>query len=115
MKKIIDFIARIKKLIQIKRANMRLAHAIRLAEKAHAEHKDRFYVMPDHRDRLIIMRRRSMRILRRRHYMDSSVRMSNMLQESFYFTADRGECGGLTPGQKELKRLMYLEYAANKQ
>lgn len=110
MRKITDFIQKIKTLIRIKRANMRLAHAIRMANKAHAKYKDRFYVMPDHKDKLIIMRRRTMRILRKRHYMDSRVRMSNMMRESFYFTADRGQNGGLTAEQQEAKRLMYLEY-----
>ncbi len=47
----------LRKFIVIARANLRLKYAIRLAEREHRRHGDRFYVMPDHRDRLIVMRR----------------------------------------------------------
>lgn len=91
------------------RANLRLKHAIQKAEKAHRKNGERFYVMPDDRDRLIIMRRKGMRRLRRYGLMDNRVRVRDLVKESFYFTPNRaGE--GLADGQKEAKRLMYLEY-----
>lgn len=91
------------------RANVRLDYAIRKAEKAHKEYGERFYVMPDHNDRLIIMRRKGMRTLRRYGCMDPRVRVKDLVKESFYFTADgAGNC--LSDAQREAKRLMYLKY-----
>lgn len=73
----------------LQRASMRLRYAVRLAERAHRKSGERYYVMPDHRDRLIVMRRSGMRRLRRYGYMDSHVRMRDVMRECFYCTADR--------------------------
>jgi hypothetical protein len=95
------------------RAGLRLAYAIRKADKAHARTGDRYYVMPDAFDRLVIMRRHGMRNLRRHGIMDRRVRMSDLLRESFYFTPDRG---GQTVPQaiRAKKREMYLRYVSRK-
>ena len=93
----------------IRRAVIRLNYAIGKAEKAHARTGDRYYVMPDAFDRLVVMRRKGMRTLRRHHVMDRRVRMDDLLRESFYFTPDRA---GNTPSPAvmEKKREMYLKY-----
>lgn len=114
MKKVKDFFEKIIKMTTLKRANLRLEHAIKMADTAHERDGDRYFVMPDHRDRLIIMRRKTMRKWRRHGIMSSDVKMDNMMCESFYFTPDRGESHGLSPAAREAKRLMYLEYALHK-
>lgn len=91
------------------KANLRLRYAIKKAEDAHAKQGDRFFVMPDAFDRLIVMRRKGMRNLRRHGIMDRRVRMPDVWKESFYFTADRGG-NKLPPDVMEKKRLMYLDY-----
>lgn len=93
----------------LQRASMRLRYAVRLAERAHRKSGERYYVMPDHRDRLIVMRRSGMRRLRRYGYMDSHVRMRDVKRECFYCTADRG---GVSLPQEVIvaKREMYLRY-----
>ena len=88
----------------LQRASMRLRYAVRLAERAHRKSGERYYVMPDHRDRLIVMRR-----LRRYGYMDSHVRMRDVMREGFYCTADRGGVS-LPPEVLAAKREMYLRY-----
>lgn len=90
-------------------ASMRLRYAVRLAERAHRKSGERYYVMPDHRDRLIVMRRSGMRRLRRYGYMDSHVRMRDVMRECFYCTADRGGVS-LPPEVVVAKREMYLRY-----
>ncbi len=107
---------RIEKLIEmfiVWRAGIRLDYAIGKAGKAHARTGDRYYVMPDAFDRLIVMRRKGMRTLRRHRIMDRRVRMDDLLRESFYFTPDRA--GNTAPSViMEKKREIYLRYVLRK-
>ncbi len=101
---------RIEKLIEmiiVWRAGIRLDYAIGKADKARTG--DRYYVMPDAFDRLIVMRRKGMRTLRRHRIMDRRVRMDDLLRESFYFTPDRAG-NTAPPVVMEKKREMYLRY-----
>lgn len=91
------------------RAGLRLRVAIRKAEHEHARTKHRYYVMPDSQDRLVVMRRRGMRLLRRHGIFQREVRMSDLQRESFYFTADRGG-HAMSEGVAAAKRTMYLRY-----
>lgn len=95
------------------RAGLRLRYAIRKADKAHERTGDRYYVMPDGCDRLVIMRRAGMRNLRLHGVMDRRVRMSDLLRESFYFTPDRGG-RTIPPTIMEQKRIMYLRYVVRR-
>lgn len=91
------------------RAGLRLSVAARKADKAHAATGDRYYVMPDPNDCLVVLRRRGMRLLRRRGVFEKRVRMVDLQKESFYFTPDRGE-HTVSAAVITAKRQMYLKY-----
>lgn len=88
---------------------MRYNYAVKMAEKAHKQKGERFYVMPDHNDKLIVMSRRDMRILRRYRFMARSVNMYAIMKECFYATADR-KGQKLSESILKAKRDMYIQY-----
>jgi hypothetical protein len=106
-------------------ANIDLWLAINKAEKAHrgeyvvGNNRDgsprysvkgvRYYVMPDDKNRLIIMTRSQMHRFRTSKRMSNEVKVKHLLSESFYFTADKsGEV--IDKSLKDYKRKKYIEY-----
>lgn len=96
-------------------ANIKWKYAVSKADKAHAQSvtKERYYVMPFGRKRLIIMNRKQFRRLKDTHYMSRGARVKDLVKESFYFTPDRGHFSPMTPAIKEAKRQMWIKYRFN--
>lgn len=65
---------------------LKLKFAIRMADKAHAQNGKRYFVMPDEKDRLIIMHRPSFKKLKNSGRMSYHAKVADLIRESFYFT-----------------------------
>ena len=103
----------IQKLIEFFRykfAGIQLWYAIRLADKAHAKSKVRYYVMPDEKDRLVVMNRKGFRFYKKKGLITHEAKVRDVMKECFYFTPDAGGNSPMTSEIQEAKRLMWLEY-----
>jgi hypothetical protein len=92
---------------------LKLKFAIHMAIKAHNQNGKRYFVMPDEKDRLIIMHRPSFRKLKHDGQMSYSAKVSDLIRESFYFTpysSRNVEMEAITPEIQEAKRLMFHRY-----
>lgn len=106
---------------------LKLKLAIRMANKAHESSGKRYFVMPDAKDKLIIMHRPSFRKLKHIGQMSYSAKVSDLKRESFYFTpysfetkrnendiaiSDycKIELEPITPAIQEAKRIMFHQY-----
>lgn len=65
---------------------LKLKFAIHMADKAHAQNGKRYFVMPDEKDRLIIMHRPSFKKLKNSGRMSYHAKVADLIRESFYFT-----------------------------
>lgn len=93
-------------------ANRIYRKRVKLADKLHEELKWRMYVcMPFGGSNLIIMDRKGFRKAKRlRHIYDPTVSTLNLQDGSYYYTADRGGNGAMSPREKELRRLAFVNY-----
>lgn len=112
---------------------LKLKFAIYMAIKAHKQNGKRYFVMPDEKDRLIIMHRPSFRKLKHTGQMSYAAKVNDLIRESFYFTPysvgikkknnhpaycnnrDNAsyctvETEAITPEIQEAKRLMFHRY-----
>lgn len=92
---------------------LKLKLAIRLADKTHARTGKRYFVMPDDKDKLIIMHRPSFRSLKHTGRMSYSAKIVDLKRESFYFTPYTFQCQekeAITPTTMEAKRIMFHQY-----
>lgn len=88
----------------------KLEYAIHMANKAHEQDGQCYYVMPDANDRLIILTRYSFRKLKKQGLISSKATITDITRESFYFTPHANGTGALSPVARKAKRKMYLEY-----
>ena len=95
-------------------ADIQLWYAIRMADNAHAKYGDRFFVMPNEKDKLIVINRKSFRSYKKKGMISLDARVLHMIKESFYYTPTRDEKTDLTSEIKAAKRLMWLKYYFNK-
>lgn len=109
-----------KTFIVIQFASLRLWYAVNKADKAYQKaieenKKDkRYYVMPDHNDKLIVMCRAEFRKLRIKKRMSPEAQVKHLLKECFYFTPYANRDQEITEQIKQVKRTMYLKYCLNK-
>ncbi|MDD3037156.1 hypothetical protein [Bacteroides sp.] len=112
---------------------LKLKLAIYMAQKAHSQNGKRYFVMPDERDRLIIMHRPSFRKLKHSGRISYAAKINDLKRESFYFTPYSNEiktkndhstyCDSkdntffctiesesITPDIQEAKRIMFHKY-----
>lgn len=92
---------------------LKLKFAIHMANKAHAQNGKRYFVMPDDKDRLIIMHRPSFRKLKHTGRMSYNAKVKDLKRESFYFTpytSNMIEEEIIIPEVQEAKRIMFHKY-----
>lgn len=106
MKKIIHF-------FRYQFFSLRYKYAVLMADRAHKNSPlhDRYFVMPDERDRLIVINRKSFRKFKLYGKIVQKAMVGDMIKECFYMTPDRGENNKLPARIVEGKRKMYLRYA----
>ena len=73
----------------MKIAELQLWYAKRKADELHEKYKERFFVVPDEKDKLIIINRKSFRGYKRRGQINKEVRMFDIIRECFYMTPTR--------------------------
>lgn len=97
------------KYIRMKIAELQLWYAKRKADELHEKYKERFFVVPDENDKLIIINRKSFRGYKRRGQINKEVRMFDIIRECFYMTPTRDN---IPVDDRIIKRkkLMWLEY-----
>ena len=96
-------------------ARLQLDKAIREAEEAHHKDGDRYYVMPTFNGTkgkpvLIILNRFNFRKLRHKGYIKPQAKIIDLLNECFYFTAQRDGTGYMDKHAKEVKRASYFSW-----
>lgn len=97
-------------------ASLNLWVAIKKADNAYTDaeiknNKDkRYYVMPDHNDKLIVMNRSEFRKLKLHKRMSEEAKVKHLIKESFYYTPYSGGADAIDPNIRKLKRIMYIKY-----
>lgn len=92
-------------------AYIRLEEAIRIAEKAHNENGQRYYVLPNGMSRkLIVTDRSNYRKLRHKGYYANDAKMDDVEKASFYYTAHRNGDGRLSADDINMKRMQYYHW-----
>lgn len=90
----------------------KLEYAIHMANKAHEQDGQRYYILPDANDRLIILTRYSFRKLKKQGLISSKATITDITRESFYFTPYANGTDSLSLEASKAKRKMYLKYVA---
>lgn len=88
----------------------KLEYAIHMANTAHGQDGQRYYILPDANDRLIILTRSSFRKLKKQGLIDRRANINDIVRESFYFTPHANGTGSLSPAAQKAKRKMYMQY-----
>lgn len=89
---------------------IRLNYAIDKADRAHEKTGERYYVLPDHNNKLIILDRYHFRKLKKKGRLTYKANIFDMQRECFYCTAYKNGEGALNQKIIKVKRKMYLEY-----
>ena len=90
---------------------LRLRRAVAMADEAHAQTGDRYYVMAAGDGKLAVVNRQNFRILRRKHYIDERASIRDLVGGSFYFTPYRDGAGAIPPDVEATKKRIYLAWA----
>jgi hypothetical protein len=97
------------------KASLRLREAIRKADKAFEETKERHYVMPTTKEeQLIIMDRKNFRILKQKHYISNKKSIYDLEKACFYCTPYANGNGKLSKEDIALKKQAYLKWIERK-
>lgn len=96
-------------------ANRIYRKAVKEADKYHAVHRERFYVASSIEDvrELVIYNRYKFRQIKNRLFIPKFY-ISNLKDGAWYYTADRGEKNGLTPEEKEIRRLAFVRHVLHR-
>lgn len=92
---------------------LKLKLAIHMADKAYQRTGKRYFVMPDDKDKLIIMHRPSFRRLKHTGRMSYCAKIIDLKKESFYFTPYSFQDKNMeiiTPSIQESKWIMFHRY-----
>lgn len=94
------------------RASLRLAEAVRQADKAHAETGGRYYVMPasGKKGQLIIMDRYNFRKLKHKGYITNEATVADLERECFYCTPYRDGGCAMPPEIVRMRRKIYYKW-----
>lgn len=95
------------------KASLRLREAIKMADKAHRQTGQRYYVMPQHHSdgqRLIVMDRYNFRRLKMKHYIHCDARVFDLVRECFYCTGYRDGNQVLSPYDRKKKVIQYFAW-----
>lgn len=96
-------------------ANRIYRQAVKEADKVHAKRKERIYVASSIEDvrELVIYNRYKFRQMKKRLFIPKFY-ISNLKDGAWYYTADRSEKGGLTPEEKEIRRLAFVRHVLHR-
>lgn len=96
-------------------ANRIYRKAVKEADRVHAERKERIYVASSIEDvrELVIYNRYKFRKMKNRLFIPKYY-ISNLKDGAWYYTADRGEQNGLTPEEKEIRRLAFVRHVLHR-
>lgn len=95
------------------KASLRLREAIKMADKAHSQSGQRYYVMPQHHSggkKLIVMDRYNFRRLKMKHYIHRDARVYDLVRECFYCTGYSNGSQFLSPEDRKKKVIQYLAW-----
>jgi hypothetical protein len=109
------FIFSVKNLFRINwyryfRDYLRLRNAIIMADEQHAKDGDRYYVVPTTDGTLLVVDRKNVKVLKRKHYIGKNVVMNDIIHESFYYTPFANGRDTLTPAQRQAKANAYYAW-----
>ena len=96
-------------------ANRIYRKAVAEADKLHEARRERFYVASSIEDvrELVIYNRYKFRQMKNRLFIPKYY-ISNLKDGAWYYTADRGEQNGLTPVEKEARRLAFVRHVLHR-
>lgn len=96
-------------------ANRIYRKAVKEADRVHAERKERIYVASSIEDvrELVIYNRYKFRQMKNKLFIPKYY-ISNLKDGAWYYTADRGEQNGLTPEEKEIRRLAFVRHVLHR-
>ena len=96
-------------------ANRIYRKAVAEADKLHEARRERFYVASSIEDvrELIIYNRYKFRQMKNRLFIPKYY-ISNLKDGAWYYTADRGEQNGLTPVEKEARRIAFVRHVLHR-
>jgi hypothetical protein len=80
------WVAEQKKLYRLKQQARKRAKAIRIANLRHQTDGRRYYVLPDHRNRLLVLNNTEIQVLKKAGVMNRKVTILNLLNEAVYHT-----------------------------
>jgi hypothetical protein len=106
----VPYIKKALALLTLFKAGIQLKYAIMEANKKHAKHNRRFYVIPNMAHRLITCDRAEIRKLRTKGYFGHDARIPQFFEECFYCTPHAFGRNPLSNKEKEEKRLQWLDY-----
>lgn len=95
------------------KASLRLREAVKMADQAHCQTGNRYYVMPQHHSggkKLIVMDRYNFRRLRMKHYIHHEARVIDLVRECFYCTPYRNGANNLSPLERKKKVIQYFAW-----
>ena len=95
------------------KASLRLREAIKMADKAHSQTGQRYYVMPQHGSggtKLVVMDRYNFRRLKMKHYIHRDARVYDLVRECFYCTGYRDGNQHLAPEDRKKKVVQYFAW-----
>lgn len=96
-------------------ANRIYRNGVKIADKRHKEEKEMIYLasgMADVRE-LVTLNRRQFRYMKNRLFIPRFY-ISNLKEGAWYHTADRGGQRGLTPQEKEARRLAFVRHVLHR-
>lgn len=96
-------------------ANRIYRKAVREADRVHAERKERIYVASSIEDvrELVIYNRYKFRKMKNKLFIPKYY-ISNLKEGAWYYTADRSEQNGLSPQEKEVRRLAFVRHVLHR-
>lgn len=89
------------------KAKVQLAKAIKMADDAHRQDGERYYVMPTTSGKLIVTDRKNFRILKSKHYIPQKATVKNLVDECFYCTPYKDGTGVLPDFVNKIKMQQY--------
>ena len=91
------------------RAFLIYRRAVMMAEKAHKQNGNRYFVIPcvGSKVELIVTDRKNFRGLKRKHYISEDLHIEDVLARCFYFTASKLGSDGPTDEQLRNRQMTY--------
>ena len=91
------------------RAYLMYREAVKKADKAHEERGSRYYVLPAD-DKLLILNRKDLQHLKRKHYTSRSVTTHDLLRECFYHTPHANGSGEISPTSLKARKIVFYNW-----